>query len=258
MFKEERLEKIMDKINEEGRVNTAWIQRVFGVGYGTAQSDLDELSAKGMVQRTHGGAIRNRQIGYTIYGIGELSAKEKCADIKENYLAIAKKAVSLIEQNDVVYLTHASLGYLMAREMPEGMNITAVTNSLSIAEELRGKSGVRTILAGGCMEQNGNFYDSFAEDMLKKIKFDKAFLTSAAFTAGFGMSLQGSRSISITNTVISGSRKVIGMYPAEKLGCDSVMQICPASSVDILITESEANDEECSALEQLGMQIIKV
>ena len=257
MFKEDRHSEIMKYIEENGKITTAQIQRMFSVGYGTAMNDLDELAERGLIQRTHGGALKLKQVGYAPDGIRTLSSKERCVEITENYLAIARKAIELMEKQDVIYLTSASLGYIIAKEIPADLSLTVVTNSISIAEELRGKPHVRVVVTGGEMHENGNFYDDFTSAMLRRIKFDKCFLTSAACTASFGLSVQTARNIGLTNIVIENSRKVIGMYPAEKLGRDSILQICPADVMDILITEAEADDSACSAFTELGVDVIK-
>lgn len=257
MFKEERHAEILKYIEENGKITTAQIQRMFSVGYGTSMNDLDELANRGLVQRTHGGALKLKQVGYAPDGIRTLSSKERCAEITDNYLKIAKKAVELMEKQDVIYLTSASLGYIIAKEIPADLSLTVVTNSISIAEELRSKPNVRVVVTGGEMHENGNFYDDFTLAMLRRIKFDKCFLTSAACTASFGLSVQTARNIGLTNTIIENSRTVIGMYPAEKLGRDSILQICPANVMDILITEADASDEECSAITELGVDVIK-
>lgn len=256
MFKEERLAAILKHIEENGRISTSMISRMFGVGYGTALNDIDELAERGLVQRMHGGAVMLKQVGDMKEGLHELSSKERCAEISDDYLAIAKKAVELIRANDVIYLTSASLGYIMAKELSGDLSLTVVTNSMSVAEELRKKSGIRVLLTGGEMRENGNFYDSFTLDMLRRIRFDKCFITSAACTASFGLSIQNSGNLELMRTVIENSRKVIGMYPSSKLGRDSVLQICPAKVMDVMITDTNAADGECARLCELGVEVI--
>ena len=60
-------------------------------------------------------------------------------EIREDYLMVAKKAIEYIEQQDVVYLTTSSVGYYMALHLPDQLQITVLTNSVTIAEVLRKK-----------------------------------------------------------------------------------------------------------------------
>jgi len=204
------------------------------------------------LKRTHGGAIPARQIGGN--AIRNLSPDERVGNVKENYLAIAKAAVKAIEENDVVYITNASVGFLMAQNIGE-VACTVVTNSISIAEELRKKENVTVILAGGEMQANGCFYDSFALSLINRLRFDKCFVTSACLSVKFGLSIQKSRSVELTNAVINNSKTVYGLYPVEKIGFDSVISICSANKLDFLIADSESSEDDLTAFEDLGIKI---
>lgn len=252
MFMEERHQKILEILKDNGRISNSEIQEQFQISYDSAKRDLRLLEEQGLLKRTHGGAIQARQIGGNV--INNLSPDERVVEIKKNYLAIAQKAVEEIEENDVIYITNASIGYLMAQNMGS-VNCTVVTNSISIAEELRKKTNITVLLTGGEMQENGCFYDNFTISMINRLRFDKSFITSACITAKFGPSIQKTRSIGLTNAVIDNSKKVYGLYPVEKIGFDSVISICPASKLDYIITDNEASEDDLTQFEEVGIKI---
>ena len=252
MFIEERHQEIIRILNENGRISNSEIQETFGISYDSAKRDLRLLEEQGLLKRTHGGAIPARQIGGNV--IRNLSPEERVVDIKENYLAVAKEAVKTIEEDDVVYITNASVGYLMAQNMGD-VNCTVVTNSVSIAETLRKNENITVILAGGEMQKNGCFYDSFAVSLINRLRFDKCFITSACVSAKFGLSIQKTRSVELTNAVINNSKKVYGLYPVEKIGFDSVISICPANKLNFIITDSDSSEDDLMKIEELGIEI---
>ena len=253
MFIEERHRKILEILETKGSISTAEIQRKFSVGYDSAKRDLRILEEKGLLKRTHGGAIAVRQIG------AGKPANVTCKDFTEakaNYLAIAKKAVSMINDHDTVFITSASVGFLMAQNIPEDLKIRVATNSIIIAEELRKKQNVSVFLLGGEMDNKGNCYDAFAIETIKKLRFDKCFLTSAAISAKFGLSIQKSQAISFWNAVIDSSRKAIGLYPAEKIGIDSIVSICPANRLGTIITDWDALEEDLVQFDEFGIELV--
>lgn len=252
MFIEERHQEILRILSENSRISNAEIQEIFQISYDSAKRDLRILEEQGLLKRTHGGAIPAKQIGGNV--IKALSPDERVAVVKENYLSIAKEAVKAIEENDVVYITNASVGFLMARNMGD-VNCTVVTNSISIAEELRKKENITVILAGGEMQTNGCFYDSFALSVINRLRFDKCFITSACISAKFGLSIQKSRSVELTNAVINNSKKVYGLYPTEKIGFDSVISICPVNKLNYIITDSDASEDDLMLFEEIGIKI---
>lgn len=50
--------------------------------------------------------------------------------------------------------------------------------------------------------------------------------------------------------------KIIGLFPSEKVGFDSVMSICPADRLTYLITDWETCEEDSQNFDQLGISII--
>lgn len=252
MFIEERHQEILKILNEKGRISNSEIQEIFQISYDSAKRDLRLLEEQGLLKRTHGGAIPARQIGGN--AIKDLSSSERIIDVKENYLSIAREAVKAIEENDVIYITNASIGYLMAQNIGE-ISCTVVTNSISIAEELRKKDNKTVILAGGEMQANGCFYDSFALSLINRLRFDKCFVTSACVSTKFGLSIQKSRSVELTNAIINNSKTVYGLYPVEKIGFDSVISICPANKLNCIITDSDSSEDDLMQFEELGVRI---
>ena len=103
--------------------------------------------------------------------------------------------------------TSASVGYLMTQNIPNDLKIRIVTNSIVIAEELRVKDNISVILLGGEMDDKGNCYDAFAIEMIKRLRFDKCFITSAVISSEFGLSIQKSQAISFWNALIDSSKK---------------------------------------------------
>lgn len=256
MFIEERHQEISEIIKTNGKITISEITEKYGISDESARRDLRLLEQKGICKRTHGGAIITRQIGF------KKPAGCTCKDIteiKSNYLEIAKKAVSMIKENDVVFIMAASVGYLMVQNIPDNLHVRVVTNSIILAEELRTKENISTILLGGEMNNKGNLYDSFAIEMIKKLRFDKCFITSACISSEFGLSIQKSQAIGFWNAVLDSSKISVGLYPTEKIGFDSIVSICPVERLDYLITDwNIAEDEEITAIEEKGVEVIVV
>ncbi len=252
MFLEERHKEILRILEEKGSIRTSEIQRKFSVGYDTAKRDLRLLEEQKLLRRTHGGAMAIKPVAF-----GK-PAGITCADfgeIKPNYLAIAEQALTQLCDGDVVFITAATVGYFMAQRLPEHLNLRVVTNSTVMAEELRKKPNVHVIMLGGEMDGKGNCYDAFAVEMIRQLRFDKCFLTSAAISPGFGLSIQKSGAIPFWNAVIDASRLAIGLYPTEKIGSDSIVRICPANRLNAIITDDEISEGDLSAFEEMGITV---
>ncbi|OJU11212.1 MAG: hypothetical protein BGN88_12260 [Clostridiales bacterium 43-6] len=254
MFIEERHQAILDIIKQSGRISIGEIVDRFAVSVDSARRDLRLLEEQGLLKRTHGGAIPLRQIGFT--------KPSKCTardfpSIKENYFFIAMQALKLIKENDVIYITSGTVGYFMAQNLPE-IKITVVTNSIIIAEEVRKKDNIRIILIGGDMTPEGVCKSALAVEMVSRIRLDIAFITSASISADFGLSIQSAENVGFLNAVIHSAVTTVGLYPTEKIGFRSILQICPANRLDLLITDWDAPEDELKKLDELDVKIIIV
>ena len=249
MFIEERHQAILALLNEMGSISTADIQRRFGVSYDSAKRDLRILEEKGLLKRTHGGAISLDQVAF---GRTPRPTVRDTSDADPARLAIAEYAASLIRENDVIFLQASDEGLLLAQKLPRETHMRVVTNSIALADQLRGRENASVMLLGGEVDGDGCCFDSFALDMLKRLRFDKCFITSEGLSAGFGLSIRASGAVTFWNGVIGASRRAIGLYPAEKLGAESVISICPAGRLDCVITDRRADADDESSSETAG------
>lgn len=253
MFIEERHQAILEHLNRVGRISAGEIQEKFGVSFDTARRDLRILEDNKLLKRTHGGALPVKQIGYA-KPVG-ITAKD-LNEVYDNYNGIAKEAASMIKERDVVFITSASVGYLMTGHLPLEIAFTAVTNSIIVAEELRKRNNIRIILTGGEMDEKGSCKDAFAVDTIKRMRFDKCFITAACISSEFGLSIQSTSSVSLINAVIDSSKEVIGLFPTEKMGSESIISICPVNKLSILITDWDAPEQEIERIKDKNVQVV--
>ena len=61
MFNEQRQEEIVKILREQGRISVEELSESLKVSSSTIRRDLEELEGKGLLRRTHGGAIRERK-----------------------------------------------------------------------------------------------------------------------------------------------------------------------------------------------------
>lgn len=61
MFNEQRQEEILKVLEEQGRISVEELSKSLKVSPSTIRRDLEELEGKGLLKRTHGGAIRERK-----------------------------------------------------------------------------------------------------------------------------------------------------------------------------------------------------
>ena len=252
MFMEERQKDIIKKINETGRILVSEIQDFYQISADCARRDLRILESKGLLQRTHGGAIavHSKEI-YPAPTYNPIDIKE----IQIDYFAVAKKATKYIENKDVIYITTSLVGYYMAENLPEDISITVLTNSVTIAEVLREKMNLSVILLGGEMSHRGHCHDFYTIQMVKNIRIDKAFLSHTALSLDFGASIHDTAGVEFGKAIMKNSSMNIGLYPSKKIGKNSIHSICQIRDYDLLITDNNVSEDFLIQVKELGVVI---
>jgi DeoR family transcriptional regulator, fructose operon transcriptional repressor len=256
MFIEERHEAILKIINESGRISIGDIQEKFDVSIDSARRDLRILEEKGLLKRTHGGAIPIMQVGYLPPRVRDM----KNMEVYENYDAIAKRGAEFVKENDIVYLTGGSVGFLMLKHLPRNIKYTLVLNSVTLAEELKYWDNVTVYIVGGKIRQHGtaSLVDSFATAFVKDMHFDVNLMTAGGADAGFGVSNGTDETATYQRAVIENSRRNILLMPNQKIGFKAFIKVCDVNKFDTLITDWDSLEEELTKIHETGVDVIVV
>ena len=254
MFMEERQQKIIDTIQRNGKITIAEIAKEYGISDESARRDLRLLEQKGMCKRTHGGAIRLQPVSVR----PPVDRRFENMPVFDNYKAISCRAAEMIGENDTIYLTGGSLGYLIISSLPRDIRYTVVVNSVDIGKELRSFDNIDVYLAGGKMRQSGSLVDSLATEFVSRMHFDLCFITGAGLTAAFGLSNGTDETAAFQRMVIKNSRRKCLLMPGAKIGVDSFIKVCEADVFDCIITDWDCVEDQIAAIEEKGTAVIVV
>ncbi len=175
MLKKERLQKIVERVNETGIVTVNEIIEALGVSDMTVRRDLDELAKEGLVNRVHGGAqkiIKDNKYEKSHIEKHELQNEEK--------KAIASAASKLIKDGETIFMGPGTTLEYLAQELLT-KKIRVITNSLPVFNILIQSKDVDLILIGGEYRHiTGAFVGSIATANIQQLKFSKAFISANA------------------------------------------------------------------------------
>lgn len=256
MFIEERHQAILDHIKLNGRISIKQIQENFDISVDSARRDLRLLEEKGLLKRTHGGAISLSQVGITSGRYRDM----KNLKVYDNYDAIAKKASEFVKENDVIYLTNGTFGFILLKYLPKNISYTLVVNSPTLADELKYWDNIDVYVIGGKMRMHGttSIVDSLATSFVKNMHFDLSFLTGAGITAEFGISNGTDETATFHRAVIENTRKNILLMPNQKVGFNAFIKVCEVDKIHTLITDWDTIEEELNKIEEKGINVVIV
>jgi DeoR/GlpR family transcriptional regulator of sugar metabolism len=143
MLPNQRREKILELIKEDGHAKVIDLSRIFKVTEVTIRQDLEKLEREGFIKREHGGAFL-KNVESHVRSI-TLRNQENLAE----KASIARKAVELITDGDTIILDSGSTTTEIARLISGYKNLTVITNALNIALMLGGDPGINLVVTGG-------------------------------------------------------------------------------------------------------------
>jgi DeoR family transcriptional regulator, fructose operon transcriptional repressor len=231
----ERQKEIMNILSSGSEVKFNELSKIFGVTEMTIRRDIEKMEKKGLVRRTFGGAI--------ISHIKDLTLKDRSNLMIEEKMKIGKLAASLIKEGEAVFIDSGTTTVQIARYLtPKSVN-TVVTNSPQIALELQEKS-ISTILLGGqLLESSISLVGPIAEENLRNMTFDRAFIGATGFSVDAGLSNSNVFEIQIKKIAIQQSKEVNVVIDSSKFGVESLASFINLDGIDRLITGKQPDNE---------------
>ena len=250
MFAEERRLKIAEMINRGDSVKVAQLSREFGVSESTIRRDLNELEKFGLITRTHGGAVSTQ--------INKLEAtfNEKQDKYLEEKQKIGKIAAQQIQDGDTIIIDSGTTTWHIAKYI-EAKNITIITNSIALANELSNREDIQLINTGGIIRSNTKAQvGSIAEKTIRQFRVDKTFIGANGVSLKSGITTPTLQEAEVKQAMIDVANKVYLLVDESKFEQVYFSWICDMEDMDYIITNRERPEDEMVQYKNLGVNIL--
>lgn len=244
---------ILDVLTEHGAVTLQHLAERLGASFSTVRRDLDELQARKLVERTHGGAI----LGSLSKALGVTEeSRATSGAMKGAKESIGRLAATRIREGDSVVFDSSTTVMEAARAIVYArLRITAVTNNIKIAELLATSDTVRLIIPGGTRRPGTNMMAGEPGDtFLSHLHADIALIGAQSASGGM---LTDSRieSASSKRLLMKAVRTKILLIDSWKFGGPGFCDVIPLSEFDEVITDGGLAEEEERNLRRHGVQV---
>jgi len=253
-----RFTAILTSLQQTGRVSVDALREQLDVSVVTIRRDLDALEQKGLLQRTHGGAVSIEPLFYEPFRRDRSfqAQVERAADEKRR---IGRAAAALITAGETIALTPGTTTTEVIRRLPINYNITVVTNTVNVAMELSKRKDVYVFVTGGHL--HGEWFSlvgSAALRSLDNMLINTMFIGADGMDAGWGASCFNADEAELNSTMMKLARRRVAVVDSGKLGVVANWRICKADELNILVTDTAATDEMIAPFQKLGIEIIRV
>jgi DeoR/GlpR family transcriptional regulator of sugar metabolism len=228
----ERKVEIEKLLEEKGKVNINQLAEKFGVTKVTIRSDIDSLETRGLLVRTHGGAVLPenhhlvRRITHTLH--------ERRKEKEE----IARVARTLIEPGSTVLIDSGSTTAILARHLKD-MRLTVITNSVLVLQELAESETVELLVCGGALRKpDMALIGEIARSFYEQLNADIVFLGANGFSVEKGISCANLIEAQTKMHMIKSAGKVCLLADSSKQDRAALAHICDWEDIDIIITDN--------------------
>lgn len=249
----ERRDSIIQLIRKDGKVRVDNLAEQFDVSSVTIRNDLDFLEKKGILHRTHGGAL----IRKNVYEDPTLEEKQKL--FQKEKQRIGEKAVELINEGDSILLDSGTTAMEIAYRLTDKKNLTVMTNALNIGLKLGAHENLNVMLTGGLLRKESfSLVGPEAEATIGNYYFDKLFLGVDGLDIKFGLTTPNPMEAQLNRTMVDRAQQVIAIADSSKFGRHSFSYICDVDVISTIITDSNISSRYETELLRKNINVIKV
>ncbi len=238
MIKKERQNQILEILQKRKYCTVQYLSKQLYAAPITIRRDLIALEGAGLVTRCYGGASwpehQNREIPVEVRDHTNPSAKAE----------LAKKAATLIRTGDVVFIdASTTAGHIIDYIYPE-QNLTVVTNSMRLAEQLKEKH-IRCYLTGGMPVENSHaLVGPLAEQAVAGLYADIFFFSTQGISDDGVISDYSEAETALRQKMMQNAKQKIYIYDRTKHGKKYIFRVCHTDEVDRVITNYDGQEEQ--------------
>ncbi len=223
-----RQEKILDMLSSNEIVSTDAIMKGLSISVSTLRRDLMKLEGEKKITLLHGGGVRLAPKSV------ELNISTKLELNKDAKEKIARKAASLVNDGDVIFLDPSSTTYPMIPYLAN-RNVTVVTNGISHVNRLVALD-IPCIMLGGSLKKTTNScIGPMAENALKNLYFNKCFLGASGFSIPSGITNHDISERAIKLLALQNASQPYFLLDYSKYGIVTMVQVADLDRYPVLI-----------------------
>lgn len=243
----EREHSILNRLMVQGAVSVADLSSELEVSEVTIRSDLSSLEERGLLSRTHGGALPS--IHPHIFQRQNMNLEEKHR--------IAKAAAGLVEDGDAIMIEAGTTTSLLPRYLAGKRDILIITNSILAFESAKSNPALKITLVGGeFRDSTDSFVGRITLDTIRRFNVRCAFVGTDGFSLKSGITTHLIEGGDVISVMRERAENLVLLADSSKYGKTGIVTILPLSQINTLITDTGLSDAVKEELSQIPLHII--
>ena len=231
LFPDERQSRIAELVATHGKVYVPQLAKMFDVTEATLRKDLNTLEQKGLLKRTHGGAVSARPPL-------EQEVVTRIARHAAAKAEIAKACVELVNHGEAIFLDCGTTVHEIAKHLvSSNKRVMVLTSGPVVAETIADVSWISHVMLGGQLRRlSGCVSGPLATEQLRNFAISTAFIGVSGITEA-GITAADLSEARLKAAVIERASRVVVPLDHSKVGLADFSHICPLDRIDIVVTD---------------------
>jgi DeoR/GlpR family transcriptional regulator of sugar metabolism len=251
MFQDQRREKILELLRENGSCRVQELSALFHVSEPTIRQDLETLEKNHSITRQHGGAFIADYSSFT----GKLTLEH--TEHMEEKRRIGSKAAEFIKSGDNIILDSGSTLTELAKNITDRKDLNIITSAINITLILGAEPTNHILLTGGELKvPTLSVTGEKAAAVFQGIYVEKLFLATGGFSLAAGLTYPGTSDIPLKQAMINSAHTIFLLADSSKLEKIYFASLNCQKKLNYLITDDKVTPDYIKSLEELGIKVI--
>lgn len=256
LFREERLRLIMEMIYDKKKVFVNELSEKYGKSSSSIRLDLAELESRGLINRTHGGAILIDDIKQD-YVANKNLIRLRDETNKSEKKRIGKATLELINDGDSILIDGGSTTYYVGKYLKEKHGLTIITTSLHMLPLLSEIHDAKIFITGGLVHREyDDLIGEIPVDTIRRFNPDCAIIGMDGISLSHGLTIADPSIAQIKRQMIEVSKTAIIVADSSKFGKVCLLHIADLNGVDAIVTDDGIPVDFVQAIEEIGVKLI--
>lgn len=247
--------QIIASFEKNGFVSIAELAEELDVSGMTIRRDLDRLGKRGLLTRTHGGAVATGTLASTVFVEDEPAFEHRARVNPVQKSTIARAAAALVGPGESLGLDVGTSILSLAQILTPRKDLRVFTNSLRVGMQMAEGNSKVYVLGGEVRTPEYSMIGAQATEALRTHFLDKVFIGVSGIDAS-GFYDYSPEDSEVKRAFLANASQVIVLCDSSKFGRRALTRIAALDKVHTLITEAPPPEELGAALKEAGVHVI--
>jgi DeoR/GlpR family transcriptional regulator of sugar metabolism len=243
---------LLQLVRSRRQMTVGELAGAFDVSADTIRRDLDYLHERGLLTRTHGGAVAGDELA--AWTPPFVRRRDQHTDAKER---IGRLTASLVTDGETLLINGGTTTLAVARSLGGRRDLTIVTNHLSLPAALPPDCARDVYILGGQFRPESLVtIGPLALPGTRGISVDRAIIGVGGVSAEGGLSTTILAEGRMMTEMLDAAPRRVVVADSSKFGHDVFAHIAPLSMIHTLVTDAEPDPGLARALQKAQVELM--